>query len=262
MLKKRKKIFVIIGICLAFLLVASVIAASDLTSVDAEVNQVVNEVAESPQLAEEVSGYVKDFVEKRGIEPDSINDVKKIDFNDLPKEVNIENVDDTNLAIYEVDYDNPSNPDKGKVFVVTYSLEQLKSQGDLIIAQDKREFLNFGFNGEMAESGFLKSATGVEGSLEKGYVMMRGGSITGLSTNLEILEGTGQLEIVVYKNGEAVQFGNTFAVSSLGMQKDYDVQSKGIVTFEPGDIISVYVKASSGTTWKDVITLLEITTTN
>lgn len=245
------------------LLIASVfITAADSKITNSEMKDAVEEVSNSPELAEEVYQYVQEFAEKRGVTPEDIKGIKQVDFNSLPKEVSIDQVDDSNLAIYQIDYAQPSNGESDKLFVITYSTEQLKSQGDLIVAQDKRVFLSYGFSGESKDSGFLKSATGVEGNLEKGYVMMREGSITGISTYLEILEGTGQIEILIYKNGEAIQFGNTFIVNSAGVQKDYDIQSKDIVPFEPGDIISLYVKTTEGISWKDVISLLEITTSN
>jgi hypothetical protein len=122
--------------------------------------------------------------------------------------------------------------------------------------------LNFGFNGETSKSEFMKTATGVDGSLEKGYVMMRSGSVTGISTNLETLAGRGSIEIIIYRNGKAIQFGNTFVVDSVGIKKDYDVQSKGTVSFEAGDVISAYAQSSDGVSWKDATTLVEITTSN
>jgi len=254
--KGKKKLFAVIGICMVFLLVASVFMAAGET-----VKEAVQNAADTPKIAQETYKFVENFVEKKGISPESINNVKEVDFNSLPKEVNIKNVNDANLAIYQIDY-NKTQQEQDKVFVIAYSVDKLKAQGDIIVSQDKREFLNFGFSGEMTDSGFLKTATNVESSSEKGYVMIRKGSITGISTNLEVLEGAGQLEVIIYKNGEAIQFGNTFAVNFSGIQKDYDVQSEDTVTFEPGDIISVYVKSSSGISWKDVITLLEITTEN
>ncbi len=246
----RNRLFVILGIFLFIVLVAGIFAATDGVK-----DAVKNETA----ISENVKGYVENFVEKRGIKSEDINNVTEVNFEDLPKEVNIKNVTDANLAIYQVNY-NKSVEEADKIFVITYSTEKLKSQGDIILSQDKREFLNFGFNGEMDQSGFLKTASGVEGSLEKGYVMMRSGSIVGISTNLEILGGEGNLEIVIYKNGEPVQFGNSFVVDSVGVKKDYDVQSKNTVSFEPGDIISLYVKSSDGIVWKDDITLVEIIT--
>ena len=178
----------------------------------------------------------------------------------MPKEVNIENVGDHNLGVYEVDYNNEKQQPE-KIYVVAYSVEQLKSQGDLIIAQDKRNFLAFGHSGEMS-SGFLETATGVATSLEKGYVMPRDGSITAVSTNLEVSEGLGNIEIIVYKNGEQISFGNTLDAGVSGIKKDYDVQSKNTVQFNAGDVISVYAKAEGDVVWKDVITMVEITTSD
>ena len=256
--KGKTKLFAILGICIVVLLITSVLIRANAPQFsDSAINKVVNEKADS-SVSEDISSYVKDFIQKKGVDPNEINDISKVDFDSLPKEVNIENVNNANLAIYQIDY-NKSDSVQDKVFVVTYAVEKLSSQGDLIISQDKREFLNFGFNGQADSSRFLNSATGVEGSLEKGYVMMRGGSITGISTSLELLN-KGNVEIVIYKNGNPIQFGNTFVSDSIGIKKDYDIQSKGTVSFEAGDIISAYAKIFDGTSLKEIITLVEITT--
>ena len=233
-----------IGALLAVLLVMGVFAASSAEGV-----------------GKEVSDFVDNFVKKRGIQSESIKSITPVDFNALPKEVNIENVGDTNLAIYEINY-SQNNKDK-QVYVVTYSVEKLKAQGDLIVAQDKRNFLDFGFSGIMRETGFLETSTGVETSEAKGYVMVRDGSITAVSTNLEIIQSNlGQIEIIVLKNGEPINFGNTLSTSNIGVKKDYDVQSKETVKFQAGDVISVVAKKTGDVTWRDVITIVEITTVN
>ena len=235
---------ILLGILLAVLLLVGVFAA------------VTNE-----SVGEEVSTFVQDFVSKRGIAPENVKGVSQVDFNALPKEVNIENVGDSNLAIYQVDY-SENNQDK-KVFVITYSVEKLLSQGDIIVAQDKRNFLDFGFSGVMSETGFLETSTGVETSGAKGYVMVRDGSITAVSTNLEIIQSNpGQIEIVVLKNGEPISFGNTISTDSLGVKKDYDVQARETVNFQAGDVISVVAKKTGEVSWRDVITIVEITTVN
>ncbi|OGJ12435.1 hypothetical protein A3K82_02750 [Candidatus Pacearchaeota archaeon RBG_19FT_COMBO_34_9] len=253
MKRGKKKLFVILGIFIIALLVTSVLIAAS----DEKTDEIIKEKTE--KISKEAYDYIENFIEKKGIGAESINSVTEVNFEDLPKEVSIENVNNANLAIYQIDY-NKTTEQQDKVFVITYSVGKLESQGDLIISQDKREFLNFGFDGEMKESGFLETSTGVEGSLEKGYVMMRHGSIVGISTNLEVLEGNGNIEIVIYRNGEQVQFGNSFVADLAGVKKDYDVQSKDTVSFEPGDVISLYAKSSDGIALKDVITLLEIIT--
>ena len=123
----------------------------------------------------------------------------------------------------------------------------------------------------MKKSGFLNMASGVEGSLEKGYVMMRSGSITGISTNLEVevIKGekkspavnlTGEMvDVVIYKNGEEVGFRNSLGVDSPGVVIDYDSQSKKIVSFDAGDVVSVYLKSTDGVVISDVTTMLEVT---
>jgi hypothetical protein len=255
--KGRTKLFAILGICVIVILIASVfISAENASLSDSEIQDITEEKSDN-SVSEDVSSYVKDFVEQKGVNPDEINNISKVDFESLPKEVNIENVNNANLAIYEINY-NKSDSLQDKVFVVTYAVEKLASQGDIIISQDKREFLNFGINTEVS-SGFLNTATGVEGSAERGYVMMRGGSITGISTSVDFING-GDTEIIIYKNGNPVNFGNAFNSYLTGTSKDYDIQSKGIVLFEAGDTISAYVQSSDGTLLTNVITLIEITT--
>jgi len=249
-----KKIFLGLGICLMLLIVIGVFAAAA-DAVQADENSEINSGLKN--IKEVTDKYVKSFVDKRGIQEKEISNISEVDFDSLPKEVNIKNVGEHNLAIYEVDYKEQEQ--EKNVFVVTYSVDKLKKQGDLIIAHDTREILNFGFSGESSGSEFLKTATGVESSPEKGYVMMRKGSITGISTNLEVLNsGNNGIEIIIYKNGEEINFRNSLNALQ-GVQKDYDTQSRDNIKFEQGDIISVKLIADREISWKDVITIVEIT---
>ena len=260
-----RKIFLILGIVLFSLVVVGLIVSAQLdtgmTAEDKAVQERVEEVS-SEEISTQVYEYISDFVEKKGVLPSEISFVEKVDFDSLPESVNIENIGENNLAIYEVSYEEDSKEDQ--LYVITYSVDELKEQGDIIIAQNKRQFLNYGFSGTMDKSGFLKTATEVETSLEKGYVMVREGSITAVSTNLEVFESnSGEIEIIVYKNGKPIGFGNIFSTASPGIKKDYNVQSKNIVRFKEGDVISVYLKANGvDISWGDVITMVEITTTD
>jgi len=260
-----RKIFLILGVVLLFLVIVGLIVSAQLdngtTTDDKAVQERVEEVS-SEEVSTQIYEYISNFVQKKGVLPSEISFVKKVDFDSLPKSVNIENVGEHNLAIYEVSYEENNQEDQ--LYVITYSVEELKEQGDLIVAQNKRQFLNYGFSGTMDKSGFLKTATEVETSLEKGYVMVRDGSITAVSTNLEVLESNpGEIEIIVYKNGKPIGFGNIFSTASPGIKKDYNIQSKDIVKFKAGDVISVYLKANGAdVSWGDVITMVEITTSN
>ncbi len=242
-----------------FLVSAGILVASEENNVGEILEKVVGK-----NVSVQAKAYIGEFIEKRGISEDKVKDVKKVDFNELPKEVNIENINEANLDIHEVSYDNQGKDEK--VFVISYSVDKLKAQGDLIVAHDKRQFLNFGHIGIMNDSGFLTTATNVETSNYKGYIMMRKGSITGISTNLEVIgnsiENPGKIEIIILKNGEQISFGNTISTDSEGVKKDYDVQSKGVVEFEQGDVISAYAHLGSGVVVRDVINLIEITTVN
>lgn len=208
--------------------------------------------AETVGLSEDVQEIINNIVENQGIDKEEIQSVEEVSFDKLPPQVDLNNIDDTNLAVYEVDYggDKP-------VFVITASDEAFKSAAPTMY----KMLLNFGSPaGTITKSTFLNTATGVEGSPEKGYVMMREGSITGLSTNLEILSGEGSIEIILYINGETASFSNTISGDSSGVKKDYDTQSVGVVEFDKGDVISTYLKIEGDVILKDVINLVEIST--
>lgn len=258
-----RKVFFVLGVIVALVIVGLIVSAQldDETTLGQEVKEVVKKVS-TGNVSTQIYDYVSNFVQKRDVLPSEISFVKEVDFNSLPKSVHIENVGEHNLAIYEISYEEEGQEDQ--MYVITYSVEELKEQGDLIIAHDKRQFLNFGFAGIMDGSGFLKTATEVETSLEKGYVMVRDGSITAVSTNIEVFESNpGEIEIIVYRNGEPIGFGNMFSTGSSGIKKEHNVQSKDIVMFKAGDVISVYLKANgTDIAWRDVITMVEITTTS
>jgi len=233
-MKSYKKLFALIGIFLVVLAVG--VFAETIGSTN-------------------VQDVVADIAQKKGIDKSEIKDIKEVDFENLPNEIKIENLDETNLAIYEVTtYEANEKP----VYVITVS--DTKFQETLKQIVQRKMLLTFGLDEQSSESIFLETSTGVKTDVQKGYVMMRAGSITGISTDLEVLENNGysEVEIIIYKNGQEVGFRNTFSVDSLGNKKDYDVQSENVVTFEPGDIISVYAKVNGETSIKDVVTLVEI----
>ena len=207
------------------------------------------------ELSSELQGFVQSLAEKKGIAIESIVSISEVDFNSLPGEIKLENIDNTSLALYQIDLG-----DGTPVYVITLSDKTF--QKTLATVDLKRSYLNFGFEGIFTGSRFLETATGVETSLEKGYIMIRRGSITGISTNLEVSKGIelGQIEIIIYKNGEVLGFGNTLNSFSSGIKSDYDIQSEETINFEPGDVISVYLKTDKEISWSDVITMIEITT--
>lgn len=195
---------------------------------------------------------IKEKIKVKGISEENIESITPIDFNDLPEEISIEKTDDTNLEIYKVEQKNEK-----PIFAITSGSLSPKIDSKKVYS---RNFLNFGFAGNTKESVFLKTSLGVSGDLNKGYVMMRKGSITGISTNMEVIDSNNSesIEIVIYKNGQQLGFRNSI-YSGEGLRKDYDIQSEGIANFEPGDVISVYVKTPFDVEWKDAITIIEVT---
>jgi len=217
-------------------------------------------LVESSDLSSSFEDFITNIAEQQGINITNITNITQVDFNNLPDEVNLQNIDQTSLGLFQVDLGTGA-----PVYVLTMSDSVYTQTQNVISDIDlKRSYFNFGYSGKMNNVGFLQTTTGVESSLEKGYVMMRSGSITGVSTNLEITKNkkNTQLDIIIYKNGIPVGFGNTLISSTKGVKTDYDIQSEGILTFEAGDVLSVYVNSTAKIDWADVITSIEITTSD
>ncbi|MDP3987320.1 MAG: hypothetical protein Q8P81_03790 [Nanoarchaeota archaeon] len=209
-------------------------------------------------ISQEAYNYIYNFIKKMNINEGDVVSISMMDFNNLPSSVNFGSISkDSNLAVYEVAFRKDDGLER--VYVVSYSLDKVESQED-VFPLSKSQLLNFGISGRVAGSGFLKTSTGVETSLQKGYVMVRDGSITAMSTNLEVLkEKEGLVEVIIYINGEPVGFGNLLSSESVGAQNDYDTLSERTASFNAGDVISVYVKSDGGLI-SDMTTLVEITT--
>ncbi len=204
----------------------------------------------SSDVGKEVGEYVKSFLEKEGIERGEIQEIVEINQNNLPNEVEIKEIDENNIGIYEVSYleENQEN----KIFVVTYATNEFEKKEDY----KNINYLNFGFAESSSESAYLESSN-VQGNKNIGYVMMRPGSITGISTSLN-LEGQGELEIKIYINGEDTGFRNVIS-SDDSKKMDYDLQSERVLDYNPGDVISVYVEKKGELSWSNAVTLVETT---
>jgi hypothetical protein len=206
-------------------------------------------------LDQNVQNFVKDVAQTKGVNSSDIAGVKELDMNNLPKEVNIKNIDNNNLALYEINVTNESKP----VYVVTASSKFFKQT---VKKYAQRMLLAFGFNGDIMASTFLKTSVGVTTSLQKGYVMTRDGSISGLSTNLEVVQNDlgAPIEVTIYKNSQPIGFRNSFTEKAPGVYSDYDTASGGAVTFQKGDVISLKIDVPGNAQVKDVTSLLEIET--
>jgi len=200
-------------------------------------------------ISQEVGKYIKGFVEKGGINQTQVQSITEVDKNTLPNDIDIKKIEDNRVGIYKVDYTEQGS--QKKVYVVTYSAEEFKATTSMKNIQ----YLQFG-KSEGAASVYLDSASGVESGENNGYVMMRAGSITGISTSVIISDGDGKLSIKIYKNGQDTGFENL--ISSQDKKKlDYDLQSEDIITYEPGDIISVYVEQIGEINWSRMTTMVE-----
>ena len=203
-------------------------------------------------VSSDVEKYLESFVNKGGIDKENIKDIKEVDLNDLPDEIEIQEIVDNYIDIYELNYSTDQG-DK-KLFIVTYSTEEFKER---VIAKIIN-YLDFGYAGSSSDSGYLKTSAGVVSGEDNGYVMMRSGSITGVSTSLS-LQGNGAVIIKIYKNGKDTGFENRVSTSDK-KQIDYDLQSEDIVIYEAGDVIAVYIEAVGDVTWSDAVTQVETTT--
>ena len=220
---------------------------------------VSNVVAQNAPVSKDINDFVKNVAVKKGIPEKDIKSVEQVDMNNLPSEINIKNIDENNLAMYKLDVQDPNSTNGSRpVYVITASETAFKQE---IQNFANKMLLNFGVSGEVKNSTFLSSAAGVQGSYETGYVMIRDGSITGLSTSLNVKNPTdgGVAEVILYKNGEAVGFRNTIDLSKTGAGVDYDSLGEGTINFQKGDIISAKVLLSNGAQVEDINTLLEIT---
>jgi hypothetical protein len=210
------------------------------------------QVASSSEISEEVTDYVKTFVEKGGIDQNQISDITEINQSSLPDEVEIKKIDENNVGIYEVNY--TQNNQSKKLFIVTYSTNEFKKEEQKEIRNIQN--LNFGLAGIATKSIYLDTVTGVKSGSDSGYVMMHSGSITGISTSIKTIDGNGKAVIKVFKNGKDTGFNNLI-LSTDKNKIDYDLQSENIITYNPGDVISVYVEISGSAKINDIVTMVE-----
>lgn len=200
----------------------------------------------------DLENFVKDVAKLKGVSEEKIKDIKKVDFNDLPNEVKLKNIDDNNLALYEINVDAEK-----PIYVITASKEFFeKTTVDYDSMQ--RSFLPFGRSLGTSNTVALETSTGVK----SGYVMTRSGSITGLSTVLNAIERSDNLpiEVIIMKNSEEIGFRNAFNIGKTGVYSDYDLISSNTIDFEEGDIISIIINIPNGTKVEEVSTLVEIET--
>jgi len=208
--------------------------------------------AQSLSTSKNSEDFAKDVAVKKGVDEEKITSVEEVDMNSLPDEVKIENIDETTLAMYKIDVEG-ENP----IFVITASDEKFKKEVQNFA---NRVLLNFGLPGKVENSTFLLSSTGVPTSYESGYVMIRDGSITGLSTSLNVEEtlNGGKAEIILYKNGKPLGFRNTFDMYISGYKTDYDTMKEDTLNFEKGDVISARIAIPDEAIVSEVNVLLEM----
>src|SRR3989344_867939 len=226
-MKKEVLLLVLVGL---FIFTAGVLAQ--------EVKSISEEEGTEAGLAEE---FIAKFVEGSTFARDGkVNSVSEINQSDLPDDIKIKEIEENNIGIYEVNFTDENTGEEKKVFAVTYATNLFEKKETAITKNIQNLF--FGMSEEQASSAYLETSTGVQTGEDSGYVMLREGSITGISTSLEI-SGSGKLFIKVYKNGEDTGFHNLISTDEEGAI-DFDLQSEEIVIYNPGDVLSVYVEQS------------------
>jgi hypothetical protein len=174
-------------------------------------------------LSIEITNYIDSVLEKQGIGQENIQTISEIDKSNLPKELMVSNVQNSEVGIYQVGY-LEGNLEKN-LFVISYTSEEIEKIPAL------KEFNNIQyliFNSN--STGFMQN-----------YVMLDSGSITGISTSADFF-GVGNLKIEVYKNGKSLNF--IIEIDYRGDKFDYELQSNNLDMFQAGDIISVYINPS------------------
>src|SRR4030043_1551141 len=81
----KKKIYFIVAIVLLLVLASGVFAQS--LGLSGKSREIVDQI-----------------VENQGVNKDDIKSVEKVDFDKLPSQVDLKNIDTTNLAVYKIDY--------------------------------------------------------------------------------------------------------------------------------------------------------------
>ena len=132
-----------------------------------------------------------------------------------------------------------------------------------------RQLLPFGHNSGLSVAGTSTTIelTVINGATNgKGYRMMRAGSITAASLQMDCTNShaSSTVTLHVYKNGSSV-FSPTMTPAGSGDEGLYSVQAVGVDTFVAGDQITakLYAAGNAGTvTLDDVAVLVEISTTS
>ncbi|NCN86915.1 hypothetical protein GW932_03700 [archaeon] len=164
--------------------------------------------------------YVKSLIEKQGIT--KIDNITELDKSVLPSQIDISMVDENNVGIYEVGYE-----DSGilkNLFVISYSSSE--------IIPTKKE----------VGGNFLYLPFTIQNGVSNSYVMMDSGSIVGISSLSELKSGE-EIIIRVYKNDEPLYFYNELSSQNL---IDFDLESPNLDLFNVGDKISIRVETNGG----------------
>lgn len=159
----------------------------------------------------------------------------------------------TDLEAFEIQGQSLGND---SVFAISPS-GNVGEKDKKVVNKYARSFISFGYSGQTNGSRFLDSSSGVKTSKDRGYVMTRSGSITGISSMIDDGSSGSELEVNIYKNGEEVGLRN-YMTSSSGLNKDVDVQSKNILKFDKGDVLSVEVNTDNSNSWSDASTSVEV----
>ncbi len=196
----------------------------------------------------EVDRDVEDFikeVDKVSNIANKIESINEINFSDLPDKVNINNIDDGNLAMYEINVAGGA-----PVYVISAAkklISNIKSSVGSFFGSD----LIFRSEKIISRPSYIDGESG-------GYVMVGSGSIVGLSTSLDVLQGSkGEVEIIIEINSKQVGFRNNIEAEG-GFKIDFDEISYGTINFKTGDVINIIVNVPEGVSVENVNSLIQI----
>lgn len=190
---------------------------------------------------QEESDYVEKLLEEKG---KVVEGVSKLESKDLPKEVSAESVEENNVGIFKVNYQEGGI--SKSLFVISYIAETVTGIS-LVPEVPFFRYLTFREINLNKNSGFIT---------ESGYVSMDEGSLVGMSSGV-VYSGEGVIRIYLYKNGEETGLYNEFSTSS-GERFDFDFQSIGLDKLSVGDVLSLYVESKGGVVLNEISTTIKI----
>lgn len=179
--------------------------------------------------------HLNKLIENQGVFQGDVQNISELNKGELPSEIFVSNVEDSNVGIYDVKYfDGVSNK---SIYVISFATQDLSESP--ITKSENMEYLTFSGNEEVLGE----------------YLIMDDGSIVGLSSVVEF-SGSGEVIVEVFVNSDLMFISNN--VFDSGDNFDYDIQSSNIDEFSVGDLISVRFRTVGDISVSEVNSVVKI----